>query len=761
MACCIFIHNYVSYQLSYDDFFTESENVFRLSLEVKSENTLEYAILPSFYLPRQTESISGIKSSTRIGTLPPLVFKTEANKNLIAENGFVADSNVFKVLNGFDILIKDQGLMLSKPGSVVLTKSIALKLFNDESSIGKRIIIAYNDEEIELVITGVLSDVPKNSHLTFDYLIDEISFQKLFDLSLNSVYTAYNYLLLEANTDEGAVANLLNNQKSVVEALENNQHFDFSYHLDPVTSIHLYSNKRAEIKSNGNIKYIRYLIVVALLIAFISSINFGALTITYNSEKDNLTGIKKISGASSISLVLEKVLESVLISFLALGISYLLSFYLSPFVNDFTNSDFPITQIFSPKNIILYLLFCISLGIVSGSFPAVNIIRNSSLNLMKGHSFGKTNNFTVHRLVLVFQVAITIVLLLCTSVAYKQIHFIQNQELGFEKKNIANISGLSGKDLTSLKKLLSTYSFVEYSSISSYAPGTKRTTGTASIEYIDQGKTYSSNWISIDEDYFDVFSIPIAEGRNFSEDYSTDINSSFIVNKAFVEMLNLDEPLGKELKAFERNGEIIGVTENFNYLSLHTSVTPLVFLINEDLHFYLAIKLFDNVSIENSLQTINNEWNSLNTNTPLSISFVEDQFEEIYSLDTATFKHFALFSMVSLLLSIFGLFGLSGFILKKRAYEIGIRKVLGATSSEIVSLLGKEFLLLSFIAIVIAIPVAYYFSNQWLLNFAYKAEIGITIYLLILISMLVLICITVSYWSLKSAFQDPVETLKS
>ncbi len=754
ITCGIFIYTYVQHEISYDRFFENADQIYRMeqSSGLKGKVNTNFAIINQYVNPGPVTSIPGIKDQTRFAPLASIFVKTNGKK--IEEPEFwAADSSFFKLFD-FTFLEGNRRNALSQPGSIVLTQKAARKYFGNKKALGKEITATFQRESVPLTVTGIVK-LPTNTHLQFNGVASENLIDDLYLTPLSEAYTAYNYLLLNENQDPKSIENQLSRLK------KGHTGRFINFYLKPLTDIHLYSAVRAELSPNSDIRYIRFLSAIAIILLVIAGINFTSLATAQALRRYKEAGIRKVLGAGKRQLVGQFLMEAILLSLIAISAGYLIIYYALPFFNTLAGSQFVFADFFDLSSILLFVSAAVIIGITAGIYPAVILSAFQPVKTLKGLAPSDKKGVSIWKSIVVIQFAVSIAMIICTVTIHQQLKYIQNKNLGFEKDRIITITNHFGEQYQPMITRLNTIPGIENVTISSYVPGISETSGTGLVNVPGRPDSLNFNWISVGYEYFDTFGIKLKEGRKFSKAFGADSTQAFMLNDAAVKALGLESPLGKELNSIGGKRKVIGVTENFNFLSLYQDYTPIVYLMDKSLYFRFSIKIAPKADISGTIAEIENAWTSLLPNMPFGYSFVDEQFDALYKTDQRMGKIFALFAALALFIACLGLFSLSSFTAIKKRKEIGIRKVLGATVYNILLSFYKNYAALIAAACVIAVPVSYLFISEWLQQFAFRIDMPVWVFLLAIAATLCIAFAAVSYESVKAAIADPVDTLKS
>ena len=760
LVCSILIYLYVTHEVSYDTFFKHSNRIVRLEYVSTSQSGTgqKDAISRSSLFHLNLHSIPEIVERSRMAKLYSLFARSKHTKGKIVVNkGFAADSSFFEVFN-FKILEGDKGSPLSQPNSVVLTQKTAGKIFGNENPIGKTFSVYYFQQKIDLRVTAVMENVPANSHFDFNFLMDAATYKTLTGYSLSGITFTWEYLLLSKNANIKAVTRKINHfiPKSDAKYLH--------YELMPVPDIHLYSHARYEIKSNGSIRTVYFFSLIGGIILLISAINFISLFLSHSAGRGKELGVREVLGANNGQLSGQLLLESTGMAVLSLPIALALGWFCLPWFNSLTGVSFTLHDLLSFSLIWKALIFAVLVGLLSGIYPALFMPKNSYAKWVKSSSTNDVGGGVFQHSIIVFQFAASALLIVGTLVVGHQLTFMQDKDLGFQKKGIITTSNYLGKKLHTFKEMLSGNPGIERISASTYIPGTSESGGTELVKSVGNEDSVTCDWISVDYNFFKTYGLKIDRGRSFSKDFPTDSTKAFIINEAAVKALGLRHPLGTQLralgKAFKRTGKVVGVVKDFNYLSLHKKIPPMLFLIYPQYYLALSIKLASNKNISATLDDIKKVSHAVQPNVPFEYSFLDQKFNALYENDRKAGNSYLAFSIIAILVSCLGLFSLASHSMQKRTKEIGIRKVLGATVPNILNLFYGKYLKLIVAANALAIPVAWYLLRNWLTNFAFRVQLGVFPFVAAFVITCIFTVLAVSYWALKAAWSNPIDSIR-
>ncbi len=756
MAVCMLILTYVFHELSYDRFHEHSENIYRLGVDADfGGKAMNLSVSASAMGPTLVKDYPEVLAATRLNHSGQKFLMEIEDRKFYQSNILFADSCFFQVFS-FELVRGNRDEALMNRNSIVLTESVAEKFFGNENALGKT--IRFNGV-VKYTVTGIMKDVPGNSHLQFDILMSNSFPDNWGRISL------YTYLLLEPNTDiDRLQAKFPDFQDRYMSDLKE-MDITFNLFLQALTDIHLYSKLEYEIDPSGDITYVYLFSAVALFILFIACINYMNLASARSFRRAKEVGLRKVHGALRKQLIRQFIGESVLFSSIAFFLAVvILESVLSEFNTLIGTNGSQIYNNFS--NILLFfVVVSVFVGIFAGSYPAFYMSSFSPIAALKGDKIKGKKKSLLRNILVVLQFTIAVALIICTGVIYEQLNFIKNKDLGFDLENRVVIPVRNANFQSKIKDFKNEFkqlSLVENVSVSNAAPSLSM----SGSGYVPEGLKTTAPLIIysfvVDNDYIETLDMEIVEGRNFSEEFGTD-SAKVIVNERLCKVMNWDEPLGKNIKQLGSenpiNFKIVGVIKDFHFKSLLNEVEPFM------LHYLigggdmLLFELKDGYYNE-ALKQIENKWLELTNNTPFDYISLKENYEAQYLSYLRMGKLFTVFTLIAIFVACIGLFGLTSFLTEMRTKEIGIRKVNGASVFNILRLLNADFLKWVLIANVIACPIAWYFMNEWLNEFSYQIHLRWYYFVFGAVLSIIVALLTVSYQSIKSATRNPVDSLR-
>lgn len=761
IACCLFAFLYVFHELSYDRYHVDFDRVFRIAERIQKDSAeLETARVTAPLIPAIRENFPEVEYAVRfqLATWDSLVERGEKKFNekwvMIAENDLF---NVFSM--GF--IKGNPKNALDRPRTVVITQHIAKKYFGHEDPLNKTLILWGNPVEV----TGVIQDCPDNTHLRYDIIISLNGFEKVWNLDNWGWTGFYAYVRLKPHVDSELFEQKIRHvaDRYISEELREWGE-SFTFFLQPITSIHLNSHLNMEVVPPGNPRDIYIFSIIGFLILLISCINFTNLTAARSTNRTKEVGIRKVVGAHQVQLVRQFLWESVLASVISMVISFIVVTAFLPHFSQLTGQDFSFRSLLKPSILLFLLGLSLFAGVVAGSYPAFLLSRFRPARILKGVAGSTTGGNAIRRFLVVAQFSMTIVLVIGTLVVYKQIRFMKNVDLGFDKEQKLIVPGDLKERYESVKaEFLKNPSIIGASACWN-VPGRLPNLIEAHLVGENEDKAQSMNFYYIDHDFIPEYGIEIVAGRSFQKKFQSDTYDSFILNETAVKAFGFSSPeeiLGK--KMYEGGsggvGTIIGVAKDFFYTGLQTKVEPLVMQVRPDFFSTLSLEIRTD-NLNETLSFIEKKWNELQLGRLFSYFFLDEDFNRHYRSEENLGHIYTTLTFLAIFISCLGLAGLSAFTAEQRTKEIGVRKVLGASAWSVLILLLNEFTKWVFVSNVIAWPLSYFIMQKWLQGFAYRTDIGLWVFVFSAALAFLISVITVSYQSLKAALANPVDSLR-
>ena len=775
LTCCILIALFVHDELNFDNYSENASRIYRLGINVTGNgNTVVYPDPDEGVGPGVKNEIPEVENFTRI--LPETeIFLNYENKQFKETKLAFADSNFLRFFS-IPLVKGDRQTALAEPNSIVVSKQLAKKYFGDEDPLGKTLVSGI----LTLKVTGLIDKIPDNSHFHFDALISMPTMH--FEHHTWSNIGFYTYLSLNKNADpkkiEAKFPKLV--EKYVVPEVQHDMGVSltearksvntFRFFLQPLRDIHLHSDTKYELEANGDIQYVYIFSALAVFILMLACVNFTNLATAYGSKRSKEVGIRKVMGSAKGQLVFQFLMESILLTFFALLLACILVSALLPYFNQLSGKHFDYHSLINYKFILAALVLAVLTGICAGIYPAFILSSLNIARVLKSSFFKHGNSRNILRSSLVvFQFFVSTALIIATIIVYQQLHYMQNKKLGYDKDQVVYLEDtylIGRRDIRyAFRQQLASDSRVINASIGTDVPGNLNMDGTQIYpkekESNENDVEIHANIYHVDYDYLSTMGMKVVMGRNFSKDFPTD-SFATVINETAVRDLGWSNtnPIGKTIVTSGRHEfKVIGVVADFHYTSVKQQIAPLMMRLDRPgAGLIIKVKTED---IPGFLKDLEKKWRALNQAAPFSYYFLNNHFDFLYAAEQRTGKIFSLFAIIAIVIAAFGLFGLAAFTTEQRAKEIGIRKVLGASVRQVLLLVSKEFLLLVLISFAIAIPLTWWAMNKWLMDFAYRIRIGMTVFVLACISSLAIALIAISAQAIKAAIANPVKSLRT
>ena len=741
ITCCLLIFLWVQDELSYDRFHENSEDIYRTVLNVQDS---WWTSSPWALGPTLKKDFPEIRTFTRYGEIQRLIKYKDKSYN---ENIAFADPEFFDMFT-FPFIDARPEPVFPTLNSVVMTEKTAKKYFGNDDPIGK--IINFNDQ-YELTVTGLIEEVPANSHMQFDIVIPVL----LFGEQINTEWSVESrcYVYLKDNIDLESFREKIS---GVVMKYDRRTDQTIILDLVPMSRIHLYSLTGA-----GNIIYIYIFSFIAVIILLIACINFMNLSTARGGTRAKEVGMRKVVGARRSHIIKQFYGESLLLASIALAVAIGLVFLFLPSFNKLAQKNLSFNLGDNLAILLGLIVITLFTGIVSGSYPALLISSYHPVKVIKGSLSAGSSKSTLRKVLVVSQFAIAIVLIIGTLVVYKQLHYIRNQDLGFSRDQVLSLymSRPIRPSYPALKE-----DFLQHPSVLHVTAATGQPNQVGNINPVywegrgpEQYETW--NFVSTDFDYVKTFEMDIVQGRDFSREYETD-RQNYIINEEGAKRMGIEDPIGKLFSIWQYEGQIIGVVKNFHMTSLHNEIQPVVITLSDN---WGPNILFIKIRPENIQATIKNlekSWKKFVPNFPFEFQFLDESFEAQYRTDQRTGSLFKTFAILAIFISCLGIFGLAAFMAERRTKEIGVRKILGASIPNIMGLISKEFMILLTAANLIAWPSGFFLVKGMLKRYAYRTNIGLWVFLIAGVLAYTIALLTVSYQAFKAARTDPAKALR-
>lgn len=777
LCVCMLIVFYVVDELSYDRYNQNADRIYRVNNDIKfAGSERSYAQSPAPLAATFKAALPEVENTVRFRRWGEYVVR-KGNQNIHEAEVVFADTTLFNVFT-IPMIQGNPSTALTEPRSVVINETIARKYFNEVNVVGQT--LTFNDS-LQYKVTGVIKDLPKQSHFNFEIFMSMSGFDESRDDSwLSNNFNTY--LLLKPGTDikrfEAKIPPLVHKNldgqlraaiRMSYAELEHGGSF-FKINLTPLTDVHLRSNRTGDFGQPGNIQYVYIFSAVAIFILLIACVNFMNLSTARSANRAREVGVRKVLGSARGHLIAQFLAESLMVTLVATVIALVGAVLLLPVFNDTAGKHLELTSATFTWLAPALLLAVAIIGFLAGSYPAFYLSGFQPIQVLKGKLSAGFKSGYLRSFLVVFQFSISIFLIIGTIVIYNQLKFIQNKDLGYNRDHvllIKNMDGL-GNQAGTFKHEIQRIAGVKNASVTGFMPtaGWRNSSTFFQDETRDTKKALASQVWGVDAEYIPTMGMKILLGRNFSAGMKTD-STALIINEAAAKQLGMANPIDKELflpldnmaKKLQRS-HIIGMVKDFNFNSLRENVTPLVFTLSDN-RGQLAV-LLGSSNLTQRMEKIKNKWQAFAPNQQFDYSFMDDDFDATYRTEQRIGKIFVAFTSMAIIIACLGLFGLAAYAAEQRTKEIGIRKVLGASTSLIVGMLSRNFIKLVIVSILVASPLAWLFIRQWFLNdFAYKDTIQWWVFASAGGGAILIAFITISFQSVKAALANPVKSLKT
>lgn len=766
ITCSLFLLMYILDELSFDRYHKNADNIYRVVSNIKEpDNAFTWAVAQIPLAEELRDNYPEVENAVRFFGMGRTLYKN-GDKQFYEEDFFLADSTVFDMFS-YEFVKGDKATALDMPFSIVITEELAKKYFGEDDPIGQSL---QNQQSEEFKVTGIIKNVPNNSHFRFDALISRNTRPQNQGSWGN--FGVFTYIQLPAGYDLSKMYVSLDTiVRQRVNPIFEQYGISVKYELQKITDIHLHSKIQDEAEAGGDISYIYIFGAVAAFMVIIACINYMNLATARSANRAKEVGIRKVMGSQRNQLIVQFITESVVIALIALVVSLILIYLLLPAFNSLSSKEMPFGYILQAPVMLSLLGIVLFAGVVGGSYPAFYLSGFNPVNVLKGKLSAKGGSVFFRKSLVVAQFAISIFMLISTLIVFDQLEFLRSKDLGFDKKQVLRID-LSGRALRQksgvLVEKLKQNKDVESVGMADSSPG--EGIGKLLIQVEDNDGKLDEKGVdlfSADFDFVKTLGMEIAQGRDFSRDIISDTTFAVLVNEAMVKRMAWENPIGKKF-VFKGSGpnntdiekHVVGVLKDYHQNSLYDVIEPLMILLDDEQNYvFVRTKEGD---IQQTLTALEKVWKEVNPNNPFEYKFLDQDFDSQYRSDEKRSQIFTAFSGLTVAIACLGLLGLAAFTTEQRTKEIGVRKVIGASVNGLVFLVSKEFFLLVGIGMLIAFPAAWYFTSNWLQNFAYRIELEGEWLTFIMSALLafVITMVTVGYHVMRAAIANPVKSLR-
>ena len=759
MGCSILIFLWVANELSYDRFNANAGSLYRITSDVTNSKA---AVIPVPMGIAVKATIPGVVNVTRLKATDAIF--TVNNRKFEEKKGFYTDTNFLRMFS-YPLISGSIRDALAAPGSVVISASLAEKYFGSIDAVGKTLLVDNDIKTNALTVSGVLKELPGNSHLQFDFLLPMQLYEKHIDYDGSwGNFDLYTYVQMDKGLRPGELAKT---NKALFDLFtkHDDEHSKGDFTLQPLTDIHLYSDHLLlDVDGQGSIEFVRIFSLVGLFTILIACINFMNLSTAMAGQRAKEVGLRKTIGALRGQLIGQFLSESVLLSFIALLLGVFMAAALLPLFNILTGKEFSI-QMIDTRTIALLCVSALVVGLFSGSYPAFYLSSFKPIKVLKGLKALPGQKAFLRNGLVVIQFTISIVLIVGTLVVYDQLHYIRTRDMGFKKENLLYIAmprvGDLGNNYQALKATLQQYPGITDFTVVNYLP-TNLSTGTTDVVWPGKDPHLQIIFphLGVDENFARTFGMHLVAGRFFAKGFQGDENN-FVVNETALKFMQVDaaSAIGMPLSVNGKKGMIIGVLKDFNFKPVHQAVEPLV-LKSTGSGGNLVIRTSPG-NMPGILAQVKKIFRNVYADYPFSYGFVDEELARLYRSEQQMGKLLGVFTALSVIISCLGLFGLATYAAQKRFKEIGVRKVLGASVASIVRMLSKDFLKPIVLGAAIAFPAAWWLMSKWLQGFAYRVGIDWTVFALAGGLAFLVAFAAVFSQTMKAAVANPVKSLRT
>lgn len=768
IAAALLILLFITEESRFDTYHEQSDRIFRISSDItEPDNAFKWAVTQSPLAMQLKEDYPEVEQYVRF--IPNGRTNLQYKDNFFFEEKvFLVDSTVMEIFS-FDFITGDASKALIEPNSIALSESVADRIFGNNNPMGE-ILITPSGRKYN--VTGVYRDMPQHSHLIANALISSNTIPGLGNPTAGAWggFSLYTYVLLKEGTDPNNFASKLPDVvKNYVAVIFDEFNIKVKYELIPLTDIHLKSDFEGEPEPLGEISFLYIFGAVALFMILLACINYMNLSTARATKRAMEVGVRKVLGSERKQLIWQFMVESLLFTLVAIVLSFLLVLIVLPLFNNTFNLSLNRTLLFS-KPVLLGALGLIGLtGVLAGSYPAFYLSAFQPITVLKGQLSRGSGNPILRKVLVAVQFAVTLFMIVGTGVIYDQMSYLRNKDLGFDKEHVLtfNLQGRAAREKYPVirERLLQNPKILKTGTASStLGEGTGK-----QLMNVENGEgvmeQYGVDNYAVDFDFFSTMDIAFTAGRDYSGEFGADSTLSVIVNESMVERMGWDDPIGRRVQFGPVDtlpmAKVIGVVKDFHQRSLYDPIEALLFrprFNNQEVHVRLAPQ--DPESLRSTIAFVNDQWREVFPNTPFEFDFVDAAFMDLYEADQVRARIFTLFSILMILVACLGLLGLASFTAEQRTKEIGVRRILGAKTGDIVYLLTRNFVILVAVATIPAFIAAFYFMNQWLGTFSYHTQMNFWFYGLAFLLVALITLMTTSYHAIKAARGNPVEALR-
>jgi len=772
ITCCILILFYVQDELSYDRFNTKADQIFRIvPTFTTSERTMFMATNAHVLGPMLKEEFPEVESFVRFTYYGRPKVMTYGDISFSEEKFLWADSSVFEVFD-FELVQGNPAEALVNPNTMVISEKTAEKYFGSDSPLGKSLQLNHNTL---YTVTGVMKNIPKTSHITPDILASFLSLglkpSTNIAMDLLNQVNYYTYLLLRPGSDPETMEqkfteSVISKLAAILKSLGGSAELE----LQPLPRIYLHSERENELERTGDVAYVWLFIGIGMFILLLACLNFMNLSTARSANRAKEVGLRKVVGAHKPQLVRQFLGESMILTSIAFVLSALLVVVTIPVFRNISGKDLTLQSFSNPAVLLGFGALFIIISVIGGSYPAFFLSAFRPVEVIQGTLRRGAKSSALRIALVSFQFAVSIILIIGTFTVNRQLNYVRNKNLGYDKEHVISIQIRNPETQTlfeAIKEAIRRHPSVLNVSASTSTPLGFNDFSVHHAEGKPEDESVMLFANMVDEDFVATYKIEIVQGRNFSKNFPTDLGNAILINEVAVRKLGWENSaIGKHIDRFETMTKkiphkIVGIVKDYHFQSLHEQIQPLMLYYSNPYGNYSLLSV--RVRPENIQETVGfleRTWKQFDSQFPFEFSFVDDQYDAIYRTEVRLGKLFTYFTALAIIIGCLGLFGLTSFTTEQRTKEIGIRKVLGASISGVIILLVRDFTKWVILAVLVAWPIGYFVMKDWLQNFAYRTSLGAWIFLSAALLALAISILTVSYQSIKAALANPAHSLK-
>lgn len=785
ISCCLLIFQYVSYERNYDSFQNQSKQIFRIRLDEYKQGNLEWRSATSYpgIPPGLKRDYPEVENYCRLIDWNGILANPRTNIKFNETKGYYADPSALNML-AVHLVKGSTAKALAVPNQIVISETMAKKYFGDDNAVGKQLQVRSGNAPANLsyLVTGVFKDYPNNSHLIINYLVSWATLEEEMRIrgdTSNAVNTSfgwydfYSYIQLKKGTNAETFQPKLTafcNKYINSQEWSKTNNVKNVLSLIPLSDIHLYSNYNQEAEVNGNGQAVAFMFLIAFFIMGIAWINYINLATARSVERAKEVGMRKVLGARRNDLVRQFMMEGALLNITALILAFIVAIFLSPTFNFMMGRDVSTAFHLTPKYSLIFAGIFIFGTLLSGLYPAFVLSGYKPVIVLKGAFKNTSGGLALRKGLIILQFAISVILIAGTIIVYQQVNYMRNQQLGANIDQTLVLDGAQSLNDSTYKNVYQSFKneLLKIPSVKSMTASStvmgQEIYWTRGVKRLESSATASTMYLlGFDYDFIPQYQLKLAAGRNFSKDFPIDAaGKTAILNEQAVKALGFkdaEDAVNKQI-TMRDTLTVIGVTQGYHHLGLQKPIDPQLMVLTPNVRNEYSIKL-ESANMRNNIAAVQKVWDAYFPNDPFSYFFLDDLYGQQYKADKQFGEMFTLFAFLAILIACFGLTGLSSYNILQRTKEIGIRKVLGASTNNVVYILSKDFLMLVVIAFVFAIPLAWWLMHSWLTDYAYRINISWWVFLIAGIIAIAIAFITISFQAIKAAIANPVKSLRT